>query len=103
MKKTINRRQFAKLSGLAAVTSAVGLVVLDKKAFASGTEMVDPKSPTATGLGYVEKAAGPLAAKPCEKCNFYSGKEGSAKGPCSILGNKLVPKGASCNAFAPKS
>jgi len=94
-----SRRRFLAiipLAGAATLTRAQGAV--------------DPKDPTAAGLGFVtdatkaDKAKFPkyAAGQTCGTCALYQGAAGSATGACPIFGNKQVPAAGWCNAYVKK-
>jgi hypothetical protein len=78
--------------------------------FARAQGAVDPKDPTAVGLGFVEdatkadKAKFPkyTAGQACGNCVLFQGAAGAASGPCPIFGNKQVPAKGWCNAYVKK-
>ena len=71
---------------------------------------VDPKDPTAAGLGFVtdatkaDKAKFPTyaAGNTCANCNFYQGAA-AAWGPCQLFPGKAVNAKGWCSAHAKKA
>jgi len=73
--------------------------------------MLDPTSPAAKGLGYVEQASQAdkvrfksyADGQRCGGCSLFQGQPNSTKGPCSIFpGNQVTVEGW-CSAFAKKA
>ncbi len=106
-----SRRIFFKrgLSAVAAVS--VAQLVANRVAFAADMPHVDPASPQASGLGYVEDATKVDKAKQtryqdgqhCATCALYQGAEGSEWGGCGIFAGQAVAAAGWCSAYAPKA
>lgn len=106
-----SRRTFFK-QGLGAVAAASAATLLvQRAAFAADMPHVDPASPQASGLGYVEDAATVDKAKQtrfqdgqhCAVCALYQGAAGSEWGGCGIFPGQAVAAKGWCSAFAPKA
>jgi hypothetical protein len=90
------------IAGTGAVASAGG---------AQAQQKLDPKSPQATALGYVEDTAHADAKKfpkhsndqKCSGCQFYSGAGSAKDGPCAVFGGKLVAANGWCSSWVKKS
>ena len=97
-----NRRIF--MMTLVAGGSALGT------ASAVAQAKLDPNSPQAKSLGYVDDTAKADAKKfpkheasqHCANCQLYSGKAGAADGPCSLFPGKLVASNGWCSAWVKK-
>ena len=111
MKQTriiVHRRDFLKISSLAAVFIALGTHVL--KSAAQGAQ-VDEKDATAQSLGYkhdatkVDKVKFPkyAAGQNCANCQLFQGKPGDAWGPCPIFAGKNVNAKGWCSAYIKKA
>ncbi|HYA20911.1 MAG TPA: high-potential iron-sulfur protein [Burkholderiales bacterium] len=104
----IHRRDFLKMSTLAAASVAIGI-----RAGVSGAQgaQVNESDPTAQSLGYkhdaskVDKAKFPkyAAGQSCSNCQLYQGKPGDAWGPCPIFGGKNVNAKGWCSAYVKKA
>lgn len=106
-----DRRTFFK-RGLGVVAAvSVAQLAAQRAAFAEDLPPVDPASPQATGLGYVENAANVDKTKyanfqdgqHCAVCIHYQGAEGSERGGCAIFPGQSVAAPGWCSAFAPKA
>lgn len=106
-----SRRIFFK-RGLGVVAAvSVAQLVANRVAFAADMPHVDPASPQASGLGYVEDATKVDKAKfaryadgqKCGVCALYQGGEGSEWGGCGIFAGQAVAAAGWCSAFAPKA
>jgi len=95
----MKRRVFSKMLCGSVLTSPV---VFSIKANASDElPMVDPESPGAKGLQYIEVAADDKVN--CKSCSLYSDDGTGAKGKCSIFPANSVPAEAWCVAYQPAS
>lgn len=96
--------------------SAAGLLSLSLATVGRAqTRRVNESDPLARQLGYkinaskvdtakFPKRAGPEGAQQlCRNCQFYHGAAGSAWGPCTVFGNRLVSAGGWCNSWFGRS
>jgi hypothetical protein len=110
----MNRRKFFKdAAGLVAVAvSAPALAVMLKPSLSQAEEprrrkepeVLDPKDPAASALGYVAdaKTKKEAAGKKCANCTmFVAGQKGT--GTCQIFPGKLVNANGYCNAYVKKA
>lgn len=116
MKDTTRRLfvlQVAAGGALIANASAIAQTTTktDPKVVPPAADMVDPKSPTAQGLNYIEdttkvdKVKFPKheAAQACANCQLYAGKSQDVAGPCPIFANKKVAAKGWCSAYVKKA
>ncbi len=103
-----SRRVFVIHSVSALATGAA--VIAAPIAFAQKPALVDPKDPTAAGLGYVadgkaDKAKFPKfdATQNCANCAIYQGKATDSAGGCPLFAGKQVPAKAWCSAWVKKA
>ena len=109
MQRKISRRAIVK-GGLIAGAFIPAIGLMANTADAAGLPALDPKDPTAVGLGFVTDATKVDAAanatyKPAQKCSNcaqYQGKAGDATAGCNIFPGKSVPAGGWCKAWAQK-
>lgn len=102
---TANRRIFLIQ---AAVT---GGALMGHQALMAQTAMVSPKDPQAVALAYVEDSAKVdgkkhprhAATQLCSNCQLYTGKAGSASGPCGVFPGKQVAAKGWCSAYVKKA
>jgi hypothetical protein len=92
------RRKFIQIVPVAGAALLSGREVL---AQAKPADALDPKSPQATGLKYVEKTAN--AAQKCNNCQLYQGKATDAWGGCPLFGTKKVAGEGWCSAWVKKA
>jgi hypothetical protein len=96
----ISRRQMlGEAAGL-----ALGTWVLAGTARADDS-LLDPASPAAAKLKYVEDAHQASDAAPdatCANCGLYQGKKGVATGPCQLFPGKAVKAAGWCTSWAPQ-
>ena len=106
-----SRRTFFK-RGLGTVAAvSVAQLVAQRVSFAADVPQVDPASPQASGLGYVEDAATVDKAKQarfqdgqhCAVCALYQGAADAEWGGCGIFPGQDVAAKGWCSAFAPKA
>jgi hypothetical protein len=104
----VSRRRFLVRS--AAVLGAVPLVgrMGFTPAQAHDLPPLPLDNPTAVALAYAEDAATVKhpSFKPgsnCINCQFYTGKDGEARGPCSLFPNYSVAGKGWCSAWAKKA
>ena len=90
------RRKFIQIVPVASAALLAGSEVL---AQAKPADALDPKSPQATGLKYVEKST--EAGKKCSGCQLYQGKE--AWGGCPLFAGKKVAGEGWCSAWVKKA
>jgi High potential iron-sulfur protein len=67
--------------------------------------LLDPGTPQAKAVKYVEDAAGAsggTAGSRCANCALYQGAEGSKQGPCQIFPGKDVKATGWCTSWAPQ-
>jgi hypothetical protein len=110
-KTSVERRAFLKAGSCAIAAAAVGAVVTSPAALAQGLPPVDPKDPSAQGLGYtldatkVDKAKFPkfAAGQNCANCQLFQGKPTDASGGCPIFPGKSVSAKAWCSAYVKKA
>jgi hypothetical protein len=99
--RPISRRQlFAEAAGL-----AVGTLTLASPAARAEDALLDPASPEAQKLKYVEdarQASGATQGATCASCSLYQGKNGASAGPCQRFPGKQVKAAGWCNVWAPQ-
>lgn len=106
-----SRRIFFKRGLTAVAAVSVAQLVAHRVAFAADMPHVDPASPQASGLGYVEDATTVDKAKytryqdgqTCATCALYQGAADSEWGGCGIFPAQAVAAKGWCSAFAPKA
>jgi hypothetical protein len=91
-----SRRKFIQIVPVAGAALLAG-----RQAFAQAkpADALDPKSPQATGLKYVEKST--EAGKNCLNCQLYQGKD--AWGGCPLFAGKKVAGAGWCSAWVKKA
>jgi hypothetical protein len=92
------RRKFIQIVPVAGAALLAGREVL---AQAKPADALDPKSPQATGLKYVEKTAN--AAQKCNNCQLYQAKATDAWGGCPLFAGKKVAGEGWCSAWVKKA
>ncbi|MCC7121516.1 MAG: high-potential iron-sulfur protein [Gammaproteobacteria bacterium] len=105
-----SRRSFFKRGVQAVAAVSVAQLIANRVAYAADVPHVDPASPQASGLGYVEDAATVDKAKftrfqdgqHCATCALYQGAD-AEWGPCGIFPGQAVAAKGWCSAFAPKA
>lgn len=91
------RRKFIQIVPVAGAALLAGREVL---AQAKPADALDPKSPQATGLKYVEKTTN--AAQKCSGCQLYQGGK-DAWGGCPLFAGKKVAGEGWCSAWVKKA
>lgn len=102
--KTFPRRTLLK--GALLGVAAVPVTALLNRASAAAAN-VDPNSPQAKSLGYIEDAtkvdakANPnyKAGQACHNCLQATGKAGDARVPCNIFAGQLVAANGWCKVY----
>ncbi|MDT0595079.1 high-potential iron-sulfur protein [Glaciecola petra] len=94
--KSVNRRNFLKLTG----SSLIGLTVGGVALRANAQEKLAESDPTAVALKYVHESK--VEGQYCENCMFIQGGEGEAWRPCQIFPGKVVAAKGWCTAWAKK-
>jgi hypothetical protein len=92
------RRKFIQIVPVAGAALLAGREVL---AQAKPADALDPKSPQASGLKYVEKTTN--AAQKCTNCQLYQGKATDAWGGCPLFAGKKVASEGWCSAWVKKA
>lgn len=99
-----SRRRFIQIAAtsLAAAPLVNGLL----SGSAEAVEAISESDPLAVALKYKMDATKAPERKDatalCSNCQLYTGKPGDAKGPCSVLGDKLVSAKGWCTAWTKK-
>ena len=95
------RRRFIGMVGAAGAVVPLSAVVgtLPSRA-QDDLPLVDPASPQAQALQYVE--ASPNAEQNCGNCTLYQGGD-AEQGPCPLFPGNAVLKEAWCSAYVPKA
>ena len=91
--KSVNRRDFLKLSG----TTLIGLTVGGISLRANAQEQLQADDPTAKALNYTSASTQENAH--CSNCMYIQGTEGDQYRPCAIFPNKLVNANGWCSAW----
>ncbi|BFT31928.1 high-potential iron-sulfur protein [Alteromonas sp. D210916BOD_24] len=94
--KSVNRRDFLKLSGSTVIGLTLGSVALHAKA----QEQLSVEDPTAKALNYTP--ASTVEGAQCANCMYVQGDEGEQHRPCNIFPNKLVNAEGWCSAWVKK-
>ena len=101
----INRRNFIiKLAGGAAALAASPLVLAKEKG------RLTEDDPYAKSMGFVTDTTRANSARyrkhsvdqSCSNCQLYKGADGSAEGPCSFFGKRIVPSTGWCRNYKPR-
>ncbi len=103
LKSPARRRLLERLSF--AVPLAALAVMPGARGAAAAAALLDPVSPEAKAVGYVEDAAGASGAargSTCANCALYQGADGSQQGPCQIFPGKEVKAAGWCASWAPQ-
>ncbi|MFW8591369.1 high-potential iron-sulfur protein [Glaciecola sp. 2405UD65-10] len=95
--KTVNRRNFLKLSG----TSLIGLTLGGVALKASAQEKVSPEDATAVALKYTHSST--VEGSNCANCMYVQGEAGAEWRPCAIFPGKVVNAKGWCSAWLKKS
>ncbi|GEA09817.1 high-potential iron-sulfur protein [Alteromonas sp. KUL49] len=91
--KSVNRRNFLKMSGATLIGLTCGSVALRSQA----QELLQTSDPTAQALKYVPKSE--VAGSMCSNCMYIQGNEGDENRPCAIFPGKLVAADGWCSAW----
>ncbi|MBS0367152.1 MAG: high-potential iron-sulfur protein [Proteobacteria bacterium] len=114
---SLSRRDL--LGRLAAGLSLASLAAADRRAHAAAESasrraqgataadipLLDPNSPPAKAVGYVEDAhaAGAVAqGNTCASCALYQGSYGSTQGECQLFKDRTVKAAGWCKSWAPQ-
>jgi hypothetical protein len=95
--KSVNRRDFLKLSG----TSLIGLTLGGVALRANAQERLALDDPTAVQLEYVHKST--VEGHYCDNCIYIQGEDGKEWRPCAIFRGKVVAAKGWCSAWMLKS
>ena len=95
--KSVNRRDFLKLSG----TSLIGLTLGSTALRANAQEQLSESDPTAVALKYVNKSA--VEGSYCDNCMYIQGEDGKDWRPCAIFPGKVVAAKGWCSAWMKKA
>ena len=91
--KSVNRRDFLKLSG----TSLIGLTLGSVALRANAQEQLQADDPSAKASNYT--AASTVDGAKCNNCMYIQGADGEQHRPCAIFPNKLVNANGWCSAW----
>lgn len=94
--KSVNRRDFLKLSG----TSIIGLTLGGVALRVAAQEKLDVADPTAVALKYVHET--PIPGSNCDNCMYIQGEAGAEWRPCAIFPGKVVAANGWCSAWLKK-
>lgn len=94
--KSVNRRDFLKLSG----TSLIGLTLGGVALRASAQEKLDAADATAVALKYTHKSE--VKGAKCDNCMYVQGEAGQKWRPCAIFPGKTVAAEGWCSAWMKK-
>lgn len=94
--KSVNRRDFLKLTG----SSLIGLTLGGVALRANAQEKVSPEDPTAAALKYVHKS--PVEGSNCSNCMYVQGEDGKEWRPCALFPGKVVASEGWCSAWLTK-
>lgn len=94
--KSVNRRNFLKLSGAGVIGLTLGGVALR----ATAQEKLSPEDPTAVALKYIHQSK--LDGKNCANCMYIQGENGEDWRPCAIFPGKVVAAKGYCSAWLKK-
>lgn len=103
----LSRRHFLVRTALVAATAPFAARLLSHSAHAQDLSPLPKDHATAVALAYTEDAATVKHAsfKPesnCINCQFYTGKAGEARGPCTLFPGFSVAANGWCSAWAKK-
>lgn len=101
LKMKNNRRAFLRFLGSAVITLPLSNLVIQELAFAAQGDKLDPDDSAARSLAYTHESSD--TARPCDRCQFYTGVGDSEWGPCVIFPGKLVNAQGVCNSWYAKS
>jgi hypothetical protein len=91
--KSVDRRDFLKLSGSTLIGLTLGGVALR----ANAQEQLQADDPTAKALNYTP--ASTVEGSRCNNCMYIQGAEGKDHRPCALFPNKLVNANGWCSAW----
>jgi hypothetical protein len=94
--KSVNRRDFLKLSGSTVIGLTLGGVALRAQA----QEQLSADDPTAKALNYTPSST--VEGAKCANCMYVQGADGEQYRPCNIFPNKLVNADGWCSAWVKK-
>ena len=97
-----SRRRFMGMVGAAGAVVPLSAVVgtLPSRA-QDDLPLVDPSSPQAQALQYVEES--PNAEQMCSNCTLYQAAADAEQGPCPLFPGQAVLAEAWCSAYVPKA
>jgi hypothetical protein len=95
--KSVNRRDFLKLSG----TSLIGLTIGGVALRANAQEKLAVDDPTAVALKYVHESK--VEGAYCDNCMYIQGEDGKDWRPCAIFPGKVVAAKGWCSAWMKKA
>lgn len=95
--KSVNRRDFLKLSGTSIIGLTLGGVALKTHA----QEKLAIDDPTAVALKYVHDSK--VDGANCANCMYIQGEAGAQWRPCAIFPGKVVNAKGWCSAWLKKS
>lgn len=103
-----SRRTFLVRAATAAVAVPLGIRLIDRPAFAQDLPALPADNAQAKALSYVETTEGLAhpsfkAGSDCTNCQFYTGKAGDARGPCTLFPGFSVNAKGWCSAWAKKA
>ncbi|NVK56001.1 MAG: high-potential iron-sulfur protein [Alteromonadaceae bacterium] len=94
--KSVNRRDFLKLSGTTLIGMTLGGVALRAQA----QEHLSEDDATAKALKYVNKST--KEGSQCSNCMYIQGEAGADWRPCAIFPGKQVNANGWCSAWVKK-
>jgi hypothetical protein len=94
--KSVNRRDFLKLTGSGLIGLTIGGVALR----ANAQEQLSEADPTAVALKYVHVS--PVEGAYCDNCMYIQGEDGKEWRPCAIFPGKVVAAKGHCTAWLKK-
>ncbi len=97
----LKRRQLMGLMGATAVAIPVSAVIGTLPSHADDTPMVDPSTPQATALQYIEMSD--KGEQKCSSCTLYQGAADSEAGPCPLFPGNNVTAAGWCSAYVPRA
>jgi len=100
--ESLPRRRLLQRLALAVPLAALAV---SRGADAAAAPLLDPTSPEAKAVRYVEDAAGASGASAgsrCANCALYQGADGSKQGPCQIFPGRDVKATGWCTSWAPQ-
>jgi hypothetical protein len=95
--KTVNRRDFLKLTG----SSLIGVTLGGVAVRANAQEQLAETDPTAVALKYVHVSK--VEGAYCDNCMYIQGEVGKEWLPCAIFPGKVVAAKGHCTAWLKKS